>query len=154
MCECMSSPLGLDAESCLLAGYCGRLLVFIISIITAAFVRVGVCTFLPFNISPPALPLVIPGLRFMILHYICLVTLIQPSHKDTCTHMQTHTSPLHTQTHPHTHPWLDYQSPHSSIHPCLVYYGAQQILIFSFPIISEVFSRWLQVKIHKSSAQR
>lgn len=41
-------------------------------------VSVFVCV--PFNISPPALPLLIPGLRFMILHYICLVTLIHPSH--------------------------------------------------------------------------
>lgn len=52
---------------------------------------VCVCVYVPFNISPPALPPLIPGLRFMILHYICPVTLIHPSHTDTCTHTRTAT---------------------------------------------------------------
>lgn len=51
-----------------------------------------------FNISPPAHPPLILRLRFMALHYICLVTLIHPSHTDTCTHTLTH-SPAPTHCH-------------------------------------------------------
>lgn len=52
------------------------------------YVCVGgwVVGWVPFNISPSSLPLLILGLRFMILYYICLVTLIHPSHTATCTH--------------------------------------------------------------------
>lgn len=82
---------------------------------------------MPFNISPPALPLLIPGLRFMILHYICLVTLIHPSHRHMYTHMQLHHQSLY--------------------YPCLVHYHTRETLIFSSGVPSEVVMKGAVIRV-------